>query len=101
MGDDQIMEVVSKGHTTLTNTITNPTTGEEMAIFIEDISIQKDKNSGEYGVFIGKVPYREFFDGTRMTKEKLEELAKEFPEIRDIYEENQQLKSLLASLGKR
>ena len=98
--EDDIKKVISRGYTTRTNSITNPLTGEEMAIYVEDVSIQKDKSSGEYSVHIGSVPYREFFDKSQITKSKLEGLAKENPEVRDIYLENQKLKALLADLGK-
>lgn len=71
-----------------------------MAIYVVEVSIQKTED-GQYGVFIGKVPYQEYFSQALMTKAKIEALAKEVPEVRAIYKENQELKSLIASLRKR
>ena len=100
LDDGAITEVIWKGSTTITKSIRNPLTGEEIAIFIEAVSVKEDE-VGQYGVFIGAVPYREFFTTAQLTKEKLETLSQDNPEVRAIYEENQKLKSLLASLHKR
>ena len=52
-------------------------------------------------MFIGAVPYRAFFTTAQLTKEKLETLSQDNPEVRAIYEENQKLKALLAKIRKR
>ena len=98
--DYQIEEAISRGSTYAVNAITNPQTGEEMAIYVVEVSIQKTED-GQYGVFIGKVPYQEYFSQALMTKAKIEALAMEVPEVMAIYKENQKLKSLIASLRKR
>ena len=100
LDEGAIKEVICKGSTTITNSIHNPLTGEEIAIFIEAVSVKEDE-AGQYGVFIGAVPYSEFFTKAQLTKEKLETLSQDNPEVRAIYEENQKLKSLLASLHKQ
>jgi hypothetical protein len=97
--DYQIEEAISRGSTYAVNAITNPQTGEEMAIYVEEISIQKTED-GQYGVFIGKVPYQEYFSRTLMARAKIEALAKEVPEIRAIYKENQQMRTLISLLKK-
>ena len=96
----QVEQVISQGKTYISSSITNPKTGEEMAIYVEEVSIQKGKD-GQYGVFIGKVPYQDYFSQILMTNAKIETLAKEVPEVRALYEENQKLKSLLVSHHKR
>ena len=70
-----------------------------MAIYVEEISIQKTED-GQYGVFIGKVPYQEYFSRTLMTRAKIEALAKDVPEVRAIYKENQQMRTLISLLKK-
>lgn len=100
LDEKHIKEVISTGRTYITNTITNPLTGEEMAIFVEDIFVKED-GAGQYGVFIGSVPYREFFTRDLMTKDKLEELSRNNPEVKHIYEENQRLSIMLMELGKK
>ena len=99
LDDRQIKEVVSRGSTTMTQTIINPIDGKEMAIYVEEVSLKKN-SAGEYVVFIGNVPYKDFFSKSMLSKEKLEELAKENPEIQEMYKENQKLKSLISMLGK-
>ena len=103
MGLDErhITEVISTGRSYVANTITNPITRAEVAIYVLDVSIKKDNSSGQYAVHIGPFLYREFFTRDLMTKDKLEELSRNNPEVRAIYKENQKLKSLLASLHKR
>lgn len=98
LDDEQIRNVIRQGSTTIINTITNPQDGKEMAIFVEEVSIRKD-DAGEYSVFIGKVPYKEFFATTLLTKERLEDLSKVIPEVKQLYAENLQLKASLAGLG--
>ena len=98
MDEDKIKEVICTGSTNVFNTIINPLTGEEMAIFVEDVSIRKDKDAG-YGVFVGKVPYKEFFSSSLLTQERLETLSKVIPEVKDLYTENLHLKELLAGMG--
>ena len=83
----------------MTQTIINPIDGKEMAIYVEEVSLKKN-SAGEYVVFIGNVPYKDFFSKSMLSKEKLEELAKENPEIQEMYKENQKLKSLISMLGK-
>lgn len=95
----QIEEAISLGKTYASTSIVNPQIGEEMAIWVEKVSIGKEEN-GQYGVFIGEVPYLEFFAKALLTKEKLETLSQDNPEVKAIYEENQRLKALLASLRK-
>lgn len=95
----QIEEAISRGKTYASTSIVNPQIGEEMAISVEEVSIRKDEN-GQYGVFIGEVPYLEFFAKAQLTKEKLETLSQDNPEVKAIYEENLRLKALLASLRK-
>lgn len=97
LDDRHIKEIVSRGSTTMVNTILNPVDGEEMAIYVVEVSIKK-KNAGEYEVYIGNVPYKDYFYKSLLTKKKLEELAKGNPEIREMYKENQKLKSLLSML---
>ena len=99
LDERQITEVISTGRS-YANTITNPITGEEMAICVQDVSVKKD-DTGQYSVFIGKVPYREFFTKALLTREKLERLSKENPEVKLIYEENQRLRIMLMELGKK
>ena len=98
LDDEQIGNVIRRGSTTLINTITNPEYGKEMAIFVEEVSIRKD-DAGEYSVFVGKVPYKEFFAAALLTKERLEDLSKVIPEVKQLYAENLQLKASLAGLG--
>ena len=98
LDDEQIRNVVRRGSTTLINTITNPEDGKDMAIFVEDVSIRKD-DAGEYSVFVGKVPYKEFFSAALLTRERLEDLSKVIPEVKQLYAENLQLKASLAGLG--
>ena len=98
--ENEIEEVIRCGHTHIFNGIRNPLNGEDMGIFAEKVSIKKDGNSGEYGVFIGDKPYTEFFAQDLLTRTKLEMLSKEHPEIADLYRENQQLKATLSMLGK-
>ena len=100
LDEGAITEVICKGSTTITKSIRNPLTGEEIAIFIEAVSVKEDE-AGQYGVFIGAVPYREFFTKAQLAKEKLETLSQDNPEVRAIYDENQKLKALLANLEKR
>lgn len=100
LDEKHITEVISTGRTYVADTITNPLTGEEMAIFVEDIFVKED-GAGQYGVFIGSVPYREFFSGALLTTKKLEEISRDNPEIKAIYEENLKLKSLLAQISRK
>ncbi len=100
LNDKQIADVISRGATTVTSTITNPLTGEEMAIYVEDVSVQKDK-TGQYEVFVGGVHYMDFFSNALLSKDKLEMLAQANPEVKVLYQENQQLKRLLTMLGKK
>lgn len=93
-----IKEIITKGYTPVINSITNPLTGEEIAISVEDISI-KEEEDGKYGVFIGNVPYKEFFSGKLLSTARIEELSKDNSEIRTLYEENLRLKRLLSNLG--
>ena len=99
LDERSIKDVICKGSTAITKSITNPLTGEEIAIYVESISVKED--AGGYDVFIGGVPYREFFTENLLTTKKLEELSQDNPEVKVIYEENQKLKSLLAQLGKK
>lgn len=98
--EDDIEEIVRCGRTHVFNSIRNPLNGEDLGIFAEEVSIEKDGNSGEYIVFISNKPYKEFFAQDLLTRTKLEELSKEHPEIADLYRENQQLKAALSMLGK-
>ena len=98
--DYQIEEVIAKGHTHISTSITNPLTGEEMAIYVEEVSIRKG-DDGTYGVFIGDAPYREFFSKAQLTKARLDELCETAPEVRELFKENQQMRTLLALLGKK
>ena len=98
--EDEIEDVIRCGYTHVYNSIRNPLNGEEMGIFAEEVSIKRDGNSGEYEVFIGNKPYKEFFAQDLLTRTKLESLSKEHPEIADLYRENQQLKAALSMLGK-
>ena len=98
LGDSQIKEVICRGSTTVFDSITNPQDGKEMAIFVEDVSIRRD-DAGECSVFVGKVPYQEFFADALLTKERLEDLSKVIPDVKELYTENQRLKALLARLG--
>lgn len=100
LDDEQIRNVIRRGSTTIINTITNPQDGKEMAIFVEEVSIRKD-DAGEYSVFIGKVPYKEFFATALLTRERLEDLSKVIPEVKQLYAENLQLKASLAGLGRK
>ena len=100
LDDEQIADVIKRGSTTIISTITNPQDGKELAIFVEDVSIRKD-DAGEFSVFIGKVPYKEFFATTLLTRERLETLSKVIPEVKDLYTENLHLKELLAGLGNK
>ena len=97
--DYQIEEVIAKGHTHISTSITNPLTGEEMAIYVEDVSIKED-GAGQYGVFIGSVPYREFFSKAQLTKARLDELCETAPEVRELFKENQQMRTLISLLKK-
>lgn len=94
-----IREIVVQGYTPVINSITNPLTGEDVAISVEDISI-KEEEDGKYGVFIGNVPYKEYFSSkTLLSTAKIEALSKDNPEIRALYDENRRLKKLLSNLG--
>ena len=99
LDERQITEVISTGRSYV-NTITNPITGEEMAVSVLDVSIKKEKSSAQYAVHIGPFLYRDFFTKELMTKEKLEKLSQNNPEIKCIYEENQRLRIMLMELGK-
>ena len=94
--EDKIHEVISRGTTYVIGSITNPINNEKLAISVEDIAIKEDKNTGQYVVFIGSLPYKEFFAQELMTTRKIEELAKEHPEIKTLYEENRRLKKDLS-----
>ncbi len=98
--EDEIKEVVRHGHAHVFNSIRNPFNGEDMGIFAEEVSIKKDGNSGEYGVFVGNKPYKEYFAQGLLTRTRLEMLSKEHPEIADLYRENQQLRAAFSMLGK-
>lgn len=94
-----IKEIIVKGYTPVINSIKNPLTGEDIAISVEAISI-KEEEDGKYGVFIGNVPYKEFFSSkTLLSTARIEELSKDTPEIRTLYEENRRLKKLISNLG--
>jgi len=94
----KIEEAISQGKT-YTSSITNPQTGEEMAIYVEEVSI-RNGDDGKYGVFIGDAPYKEFFSSkTLLSTARIEELSKDTPEIRTLYEENRRLKKLISNLG--
>ena len=97
--EDQIEEVIAKRSTHISTSITNPLTGEEMAIYLEEVSIQKD-DDGKYGVFIGDAPYREFFSKAQLTKARLDELCETAPEVRALFKENQQMRTLISLLKK-
>ena len=93
-----IQEIVVKGYTPVINSIINPLTGEDVAISVEDISIREEED-GKYGVFIGNIPYKEFFSSkTLLSTARIEELSKDNPEIRALYDENRRLKKLLSNL---
>lgn len=96
--EETIRQVISRGSTYVVSSITNPITNEDMAICIEDVSIKEDKNSGHYVVYIGNLPYKEYFAQELMTKRMLEDLAKDHPEVKTLYEENRRLKKDLSIL---
>ena len=71
-----------------------------MAIYVDEITVKQD-DAGQYGVYIGAVPYQSFFSKALMTKDKLEKLSQDYPEVKTVYEENQKLKALLTQLKRK
>ena len=100
LDEKHIMEVIAKGSTYVSTSIINPQTGDEMAIYVEEITVKQD-DAGQYGVYIGAVPYQSFFSKALMTKDKLEKLSQDYPEVKTVYEENQKLKALLTQLKRK
>ncbi len=99
--EEKVREVISRGSTYVVGSITNPITNEEMAICVEDVAIKEDKNSGHHVVFIGSLPYKEYFAQELMTTRMLEDLAKDHPEVKALYEENRRLKRDLSLLCRK
>ena len=101
LSDFKIEEAISSKSTCVVSSLINPLNGEEMSVYVEDISIREDLNTGEYVVFVGAFPYKDFFAQALMTTRKLEELSKNNPEIKALYDENRRLKKSLALICRK
>lgn len=93
--EGRIREILLVGQVHIFEDLTNPDNGEAIAAHYTKVSLEKDKESGHYEIYVEGKPYSEFFAEEHIQRAELDRLAKENPMVKEIFEENARMRQVL------
>lgn len=98
LSSDEISGLFSNGRIYKYDVLTDPNTGNDVLIHSVCVTIQYNRSSGKYEIYLNNQPYNEYIASCKYKSQILEKLSKEYVEVKDLLRENEKLKEMLSHL---